>query len=219
MANKNPEAGLRDLRLPELLPDVRLRRDDMEALGAEERARFEALVERAAGKEPGEIFERRRQATRMRCGRGSWPLRWRRGRGGGLAATFRARSSCRPGCTQDMLASSATHVGLTVDDLAVFTFLSLAFETRKLPAWAAKNSARFEGRDGNVLQVRRGMNPFGHCNIADADDELMSGTRYAKSLKRLHEWKWLAVQEAAPGGDGWVRIGRGAKLRAVPRRP
>ena len=62
-----------------------------------------------------------------------------------------------------------------------------------------------------MLLSKFGIMPFGWANVTGADDELLSRKQSEDALKALHSARWLRVEWATPGGDGWVRISRGPR--------
>ena len=213
VANTDPAATLQSLRLPPPPSDVTARGIDMNRLDERQRARFELLVEKGAGREPGAIFEARREKERfsahvreLAAQVAPGPRRRRRVDAPGLVVLPRE-------FYQGMLAGDATRLGLTTVDLVVFAFVLYALENRQLPGYLTKNRlARFDGRNQDTLLVRVGQLAFGHANLDVDQAELISRKQYEQALNALDSSGWLRVEGGAPGGDGWVRISRGPKL-------
>lgn len=203
----NPDLGatLGTLRLPDLSGgEIVARGFRMNELDETQRARFEALIEKAADAEPGSIFERRRESQRVRTELtrlaaliAPGPRKRRRvDEAGTLVLPM--------GVWEDLIRSDAEGIWLSAGDLVVLGAVLFMLETRRLPPHQESMGVVRLEDDANALWVRKGVTPWG--NLADPEGEL--GPLFPQSLKRLTHCKWLAVTSDNSG----YRITRGPRM-------
>ena len=203
-----PDSTLASLSLPVPTPQTVSRGFRIGELDADERVRFEALIEKACGQEPGAIFEKERE--RRRFGAKLAELADRVAPG----PRKRSRPTKEPAGTaflprallDDLLATRIneqgdTQIMVTAAGVAVFAVIAMYIENRTLPAACTRLGARFED-DGNVIVVHKDLPLFGVANVEDR----VQGWR--QSLDDLSRAGWLTV--ARSGNE--VRIGYGPKM-------
>ena len=207
-ANRDPAATLSALRLPPPPSGEAGRGFDLGKLDAEQRARFESLIELACGAEAGDIFEKARAEGRLTAQLHALYAKVAPGPRVRKRVDSPGQVSLPKEVLDDLLATGGDAVALNLAALAVLTFVCLCIENRRLPA-GTEAVARLVD-DDRVIEVRRGCSPLGATGTGGGEE-----ISFARALADACRMQWLTVERAG----GWDRVSYGpAMLRHLQAR-
>lgn len=203
LANRDLNATPRSLGLPVSMAGQVIRRGiRLEVLNTPERFRLEQLVEAAAGVEPGEHFEKRRQDQRFRTKLAEIAAR-------AAPGPRKRRLFDEPGTVvlpaellTDLFRTDGEEVAMTAAGLAVLSFVLLCLENRRVPPDPMGSGVVKLEDDDRTLVVRKGQSAWGMAN------PLNRVQIWPEALEDCRRSAWLSVTS-----DGqWTRISLGDRM-------